>query len=440
MTSILLASIPVHGHVTPLLTIAEGFVRRGDRVRFLTGSRFADRVRATGATFLPLPAEADFDDRTFLGTFPERAKLRGTRAIAFDIDHFFARPAKAQYEGLMGAIAAQPTDVVLADPVFAGAAFLLTLPRAQRPAVVVCGVLPLSVGSRDTAPFGMGLAPARLFNRQRNAALAAVNRRVLRQAHRTADDLHRQVHGTDLPFALPDWGRHAEALVQFTVPEFEYPTSDAPLNLHFVGPMPPTGARYPLPDWWPDLDHARPVVHVTQSTVANLDYRQTIAPALAGLADEDVLVVVTTGGRPLETLPALPANARAAIYLPYDELLPRTAVYVTNGGYGGVHYALRYGVPVVATGGKEDKPEVGARIAWSGVGRRLRTERPAPRALRRAVREVLDEPRYRAASARMAAAIATAPGFATMTEVVDGLAQSPCPPTAKSADPNPVAP
>ena len=94
---------------------------------------------------------------------------------------------------------------------------------------------------------------------------------------------------------------------------------------------------------------------------------------------------MSTGGRPLDTLPPLPANARAAEYLPYDELLPRTDVYVTNGGYGGVQYALRYGVPIVATGGKEDKPEVGGRVAWSGVGRRIRSEHPSPRAVRRAV-------------------------------------------------------
>ena len=82
-------------------------------------------------------------------------------------------------------------------------------------------------------------------------------------------------------------------------------------------------------------------------------------------------------------MPPLPDNARAAEYLPYDKLLTRTAVYVTNGGYGGVQYALRYGVPIVATGGKEDKPEVGARVAWSGVGRRLRSEHPSPKALGR---------------------------------------------------------
>ena len=109
-------------------------------------------------------------------------------------------------------------------------------------------------------------------------------------------------------------------------------------------------------------------------------------------------MVVTTGGRPLDTLPPLPANARAATFLPYDELLPRTAVYVTNGGYGGVQYALRYGVPIVATGGKEDKPEVGARVAWSGVGRRIRSEHPKPAHLRTAIHDVLNSPKYREAS------------------------------------------
>jgi UDP:flavonoid glycosyltransferase YjiC (YdhE family) len=218
-----------------------------------------------------------------------------------------------------------------------------------------------------------------------------------------------------------DWGRHADALVQFSVPQFEYPRSDAPSTLNFVGPMSATGSQAPLPVWWSDLDGSRPVVHVTQGTVANFDYGQAIAPTLRALADDDVLVVVTTGNRPLDTLPPLPANARAATYLPYDELLPRTSVYVTNGGYGGVQYALRYGVPIVATGGNEDKPEVGARVAWSGVGRRIRSDHPSPRALRRDILGVLNQPRFREASRRVAAEMAAAPGFAGFADIIDGL-------------------
>jgi UDP:flavonoid glycosyltransferase YjiC (YdhE family) len=425
VSSIVIASIPAHGHLTPLLTLAENFVKRGDDVRVITGSLYAEKVAATGASFIPLPAEADFDDQEFLNRFPERARLKGVKAIAFDIEHIIARPAKPQYDTLVAALAAQPADAVLAEPLFLGAAFLLEHQRPARPPVVMCGVVPIPIESRDTAPFGLGLPPARVFNRQRNAALAVLDRRILRRPYQILNDLHRDVHGKDMPSTLKDWGRRADALAQFSVESFEYPRSDAPPGLHFFGPLRPAGPPVPLPQWWSDLDGTRPVIHVTQGTAANTDYEQVIAPTLRALADEDVLVVVSTGRRPVDTLPALPGNARAAEYLPYDELLPRTAVYVTNGGYGGVQYAMRYGVPIVATGGKEDKPEVGARVAWSGVGRSLRTERPTSRALRRAILDVLDEPRYRKAAGRIAADIAAAPGFAGLADIVDGLAVGP---------------
>ena len=298
MSSIIIASVPVHGHVTPLLSVARHFADRGDEVRFLTGARFADAVDSTGATHIALPAEADYDER-ILEQFPERAELKGVKALAFDIENLFARPAKAQYCALLDAHRQDPADVILVDPTFAGAALMVAHPRADRPAVVVCGVLPLYLESRDTAPFGMGLAPARWFNRPRNAALRVLSGRVYAGAHRVLDGFFREVHGTQKPGRDLSLCPHVDAVVQFTVEAFEYPRSDAPPHVHFVGPLSATGSRAPLPPWWHELDGGRPVVHVTQGTVANIDYEQLIAPALRALADDDVLVVVTSGGRVL---------------------------------------------------------------------------------------------------------------------------------------------
>ena len=106
-------------------------------------------------------------------------------------------------------------------------------------------------------------------------------------------------------------------------------------------------------------------------------------PTLEALADEPVRVVATTGGRPVEEVldrldGRLPANAQLAELVPYADLLPRTAVVVTNGGWGGVQQALAHGVPVVVAGASEEKPEVAARAAWSGAGIDLRTGRPSP--------------------------------------------------------------
>jgi UDP:flavonoid glycosyltransferase YjiC (YdhE family) len=320
----------------------------------------------------------------------------------------------------MAAHAAAPVDALLVDPAFAGAAFVLGHPRRARPAVVMCGVLPLALASRDTAPFGMGIPPmAGGLGRLRNALLGAVAGRILRGAGELADTLYRDLHGTAMPGPILDWMRRADAIAQFTVPEFEYPRSDAPANLHFVGPVSASGSSAPLPAWWAELDGTRPVVHVSQGTIANKDLGQLVGPTLQALANDDVLVVVSTGGRPLDALPPLPANARAAEYLPYDALLPKTAVFVTNGGYGGVQYALRYGVPIVASGGHEDKPEVGARIAWSGVGRRLTAVAPTPAQLRQAIRAVLHDPRYRLAATAMAERMARSGGLPALARIVD---------------------
>ncbi len=67
---------------------------------------------------------------------------------------------------------------------------------------------------------------------------------------------------------------------------------------------------------------------------------------------------------------------------------------VTNGGYGGVHFALTHGVPLVAAGKSEDKAEICARIAWAGVGVNLKTQSPTPSQVSDGVRTVLKDRSY----------------------------------------------
>ena len=184
---------------------------------------------ATGAEHIPLPPEADFDDREDL-VFPEREGLKGAKAIAFDIEHVFVRPGRAQHDAIIAAHRDEPAEALLTDPAFSGGAFLLGHPLGERPPLVVCGVIPLMIASRDTAPYGMGLQPMRgPLGRLRNALLSALAARtVFPRAERLAREVNRELHGRPLPFPVLDWPRHAEAIVQFTVPEFEYPRSDAP--------------------------------------------------------------------------------------------------------------------------------------------------------------------------------------------------------------------
>jgi UDP:flavonoid glycosyltransferase YjiC (YdhE family) len=211
--------------------------------------------------------------------------------------------------------------------------------------------------------------------------------------------------------------------MQPTIPSLEHYRSDMPANVRFIGMIaadPPRDWR--APEWFAELDGARPVVHVTQGTIANAA-PDLIAPALAGLAREDVLTVVATGGRSPEALglSSVPANARIADFLSYPALMPKTSVLVTNGGYGGVQMALAHGVPVVVAGTTEDKPEVGARVAASGAGLDLRTSTPKPEQVRDAVRALLDDPRYRDRARLLAAEYARYDAVALAVELIEGL-------------------
>jgi UDP:flavonoid glycosyltransferase YjiC (YdhE family) len=195
----------------------------------------------------------------------------------------------------------------------------------------------------------------------------------------------------------------ADAYLQLTVPSFEFPR-DFPSSVHFIGTPPIIPGQAPLPGWAHELDGSRKVVLVTQGTLANHNFGLLIGPTLAALANEpDLLVIATAGGRPVDAIPGpIPANARLSQYLPFEWVLPKVDVFVTNGGYGSVNQAMSFGIPLVTAGLTEDKADVNARVAWSGVGIDLATNEPTPQALREAVRTVLENQTYRQRASSMA--------------------------------------
>jgi MGT family glycosyltransferase len=423
MSSILITSTPVVGHITPLLPVARELIEAGHRVRILTGARYREAVENSGAAFLPLPAEADFDDRELDTAFPGRVGLTGPAAIRYDMKAIFLAPMPAQTRAVEEALAEEPVDVILSEPLFAGLAPLLGTPRAERPAILVLGTIPLGLSSAHTAPFGLGILPMPgPIGRARNAFLKAVTQKgIFGPVQKEAERLHREITGRPFPGFFLDWPAAADAVVQFSVPGFEYPRPDVSTEVDFIGPVSRGGAvTSKLPAWWKDLDTDRPVVHVSQGTVANTDFDELLMPTIHGLASRDVLVVATTGGRDAAWVQAqLPENARVAEFLPYDALFEKVDVFVTNGGYGGVHYALGKGVPLVVAGMTEDKAEVSARVEWSGTGVNLRTNTPSPEKVAAAVDRVLADPTYRRAAQRIGAEIAAAPGVAGILPIID---------------------
>ena len=408
MSTYLLCASPIQGHVAPLIAIAHDLVARGHRVTVLTGSRFREAVLEAGADHRSLGGIADYDDRVMQDHLPDRDRYRGVGKLQYDIQTIFVKPVPDQFRAVEQAVHDLAPDAILVDSAFAGILPLLLDDPATRPAVLAAGVVPLSQSSSDVAPYGLGLPPlpgalGRLRNRTLNLLMQRVLfRKTQKLANRTMHSLGRPTLDT---FVL-DLSRRFDRFLQLSPAEFEYPRTDLSENVRFVGTvLPPAPVAAQLPHWWPELDGRRRVVHVTQGTIDNKDFDRLVRPTLDALADLDVLVVVATGGRPVAELGELPANARAAEFLPYDLLLPKTDVFVTNAGFGGTQYALSHGVPIVAAGDTEDKPEVSMRAEWAGVGVNLRTGTPTADAVRAGVARVLADHGYRERALAFSASI-----------------------------------
>jgi MGT family glycosyltransferase len=406
---ILLVSTPATGHLNPLLAIGRILIDAGHDVVVLSGSTFRGRIEGIGAGFRAFPAEIDVSDIILLA--PEIRDISpGPEWLRFAMERFFVDTIPAQHKGIHEVLRDFPADVIIADDMLFGVLPMLLGARSKRPPVVLCGTSILHACRDDGAPNFLGLPPATTpAQHEAYAAIAQEHDRVVdRPVARRLDGVLKTMGVGALSMTLFDSVVElADDYLQLSVPGFEFPR-EVPPNVRFIGAMPIIPNQAPVPAWAGELGDTRKVVLVTQGTVANHDFGLLVGPTMAALADEpDVLVVVTAGGRPVEAIPGpIPSNVRIASYLPFEWILPRADVLVTNGGYGSVNQALSYGLPLVAAGLTEDKADVNMRVGWSGVGINLATNEPTPRMLREAVRTVLDTPDYRRRARLLAAEFA----------------------------------
>ncbi|SFB11000.1 UDP:flavonoid glycosyltransferase YjiC, YdhE family [Rhizobium sp. NFR07] len=426
----LLASTPATGHLNPILSIGRILIAAGHEVAVLTGDIFRRQVEEAGARFCSLPPGANFDLRRIETVIPDIARIpQGPERRLAMSRKIFIDVVPLQSAGLGDVLADFPADAILVDNTFFGIFPMLLGPRSARPPIAVCGTMFLHAPRDDGAPTFLGLPPA--VNKAELDAYATMATEQDKQIVRPVLDrlnellkemgcppLQSNVH--DAAVLLPD------LFLQMTVASFEFPRKNLPPSVVFAGALPIMPGQAPLPDWAHELDGSRKVVLVTQGTVSNLNFDQLVIPTLKALAERpDILVVVTAGGRAAEALPApLPANARTADYLPFDWLLPKVDVFVTNGGYGSVNQALSHGIPIVGAGVTEDKGDVNARVAWSGAGINLATSEPTEKMIKDAVLAILGVPIYRQRAEALAAEFFATDTPALILEKLEGLASA----------------
>lgn len=401
MTRFLFASTPIEGHSATPVPVISALIAAGHEVAWLAGSAFAERARVTGARFEPIVEADDFSSVTDpFDYFEHLRELRGAALIKAAFRDVFIRQAYGQVRDLERVLESFAADVIVADGLNFGVPIV-----AERHGLAYVGIGdgPLGLMRPEAPPFGPAFRNMNgPLGRVRNRALNVVARRMLGELQDTYRRV-RQDHGLGEPAQwVFDSMVSPHLYLQGCVPGFEYPFARVPPQVRFVGALrPQIPTAWQPPSWWTDLDDGRPLVVVTQGTI-RADTSELIRPAIEALRNVDVDVVVTTGIADPSELGELPDNARAERFVPYEPLLARASVFVSNGGYIGTNLALHHGVPVVQVGNTEEKAEIGRRVEWAGVGIRLPKTQTTPELVDRAVRRVLTDDRYPTRAASLA--------------------------------------
>lgn len=363
---ILVVATPGAGHVNPMMPLIEAFLDQGDEVTVAAGEDPGGVVARTGARF-HVAGRREMDWFADLGARVLHG-LPGDGLAPERINHYFVPRLFAEVaapdmiDDVVAIGRALCPDLVLFETyAFAGplAAEVLGVPGVHH---LISPMLPHEV---------MALA---------DDAVSPIWR---------SFDCATPGHG----------GMYRGITIGITPPSLEEQTipSGETLAMRPV-PLPVTGSAHSDP----------PCVYLTLGTMfGNTEVFRT---AIAGLAGEDVEVVVTLGvDNDPAALGQVPANARVERFIPQAELLPRCSVVIHHGGSGTMYGSLAHGVPQVVLPQGADNFVNGWLLARCGAGVVIGPKKFSSDAVRDGVHQVLEQPSYRETGRRLAKELAALP-------------------------------
>ncbi|MBW4437362.1 MAG: hypothetical protein KME04_09530 [Pleurocapsa minor GSE-CHR-MK-17-07R] len=386
MSQVIFFNVPTTGHVNPSLPLIQALVGRGEQVSVYLTEPYRAKVEATGAQFIPYPADIVPPD------FFEREKLDGSNP-----------PHSARYlieatgklmDALLPALRENPPDYVMYDVMCPWGNLIgqaLNVPRIESMCLLFIdpGMLVRQAGLTGVA--GMVARGAKHL-----AAHAVASRRIAR-AHRVKA----------LSFA-ETLLNPADLIVSFTSAEFQPNAAAFGDHVRYVGPS--IAPRADSPDFPFDRLTGVPVIYVSLGTVINNNLTFFRA-CMNAFATWQVQVVVSLGRhvRPSDLGP-LPANVIALPHVPQLEILERAALFVTHGGMNSVHEGLYFGVPLLVVPQTVEQRGVAGRVQELGAGVMLADDTPSTEQIRAAATRIFENPSYKQTAARLAEGFRAAGG------------------------------
>jgi MGT family glycosyltransferase len=398
---------PGFSHLAMAMPVAHVLRRQGHTVAFASNNTLREIIEGEGFQFF----EAGTPDMSQERLYEQTSGLEALYGLDMNNEHWerlFIPLAETMTEDLLWIVAEFRPDALFAD----ATAYGMPIVAARTGVLWASYTAGLFLqDSRDLPPIGPGLPPPRneserqMYQRWKSPSPQSRHSSALDKVNgwNAALNRIRAKHGLDL-IKNPVSDTSQFLTVSFVDESFDYPRSDLPPYVHFVGPSLWSWSKGgELPEPLKKSPKTRPIIFITLGTVFG-GFSQALDTCVEALKDIDAQVVLTIGRF---SDPArhkhLPDNFIVERFIPSHLILPITDLVIYHGGFGTTMSALAQGIPLVCFPISSDSPELAQRVQEAGAG--LRLDNPlageniktalTPEKLRAATLEVLGNRSYR---------------------------------------------
>ena len=395
MAKVIMLSLPAHGHINPMLPLAQELVARGEEVSYCLPEEFKPTIASTGATFVPYQLSG-----------------RGFRWTAMSCeDLFFWLPlhmavlSLGALPQLLEIVRAQQPDYLIYDAWCLWGrlvAHILHLPAIRFQSTIVMNEQLGSVfwalleqADRMSMP-RLADAPSSRFEQQHITFRSAVEQLC------TTYNLP--------PIELKSFFDYAEPLNLVSIPPaFQPGVERFDDRFQFIGPS--IVPRHEPTDFPFEQLKPQPTLYISMGSVCNqeVDFFKTCFEAFGGTegttkqerllpatshraGEQQWQVILATGKSAPGRLGTVPENFVAHPYVPQLEVLQQTTVFLTHGGPNSIMEALSYGVPLVVVPQITDQVILAKRVEELGLGIALEKSAVTAGSLQEAVLRVTSNP------------------------------------------------
>ena len=402
---------PITGHLNPIGTLGRAMARRGHTTIAFQIPEARKAIEAQSLEFQAF-GEGHTDTGAIAAAVRELGGLTGLRGARFTVN-CAAAMARVICEFAPGVIRKAQLDFLVVDenePAGASIAQYLNIPFAT------VSSLPLNREPKVPPPFVAWPYDNRFGTTLLNLAAYAAFDRLVAPVNRVLNGYRHAWHLR--PVRRPDDTLSDLAQLCQLTEEFDFPRVKRHAALHYLGPF-RDHSRPAVPFPFERLN-GKPLVYASFGTLQNRSIQifQVIAKASAEL---DVQLVISTGGRPIDSGVHFDGHPIVVTYAPQLELLERASACITHGGLNTVMESLLCGVPMVAVPVTNDQPAVAARVQWAGAGEVIPLRKFNAARVRSALESVLTAPHYLDHVQQLRASIGRAGGVERAADIVEAL-------------------